>query len=150
MPFEVVYWHWIILGAILIVSEMVLATFFILWFGVAAILISLLLLVFPSLSLAWQVTIWTLFSVLFAVAWFKFLKPLSVDKTKAGLSREAIVGETGQVIIAPTDDRRGHLRFSVPVLGNDEWEILSEDVLAAGDRVQVIDVSGNALLVKKA
>ena len=84
-----------------------------------------------------------------ALAWFKYLKPLSVDRTKAGLSREAIVGEVGQVISAPGEERRGRMRFPAPILGADEWQIISSDSLAIGDRVRVKDVSGNSLLVEK-
>lgn len=147
---EILYWHWIILGSALVLSEMILATFFILWFGVAALLMSVVLLVAPDLGAGWQVFLWTLLSGLLALAWFRYLKPLARDRTLAGLSREAIVGETGQVIVAPAEGRRGQLRFPAPILGADEWEIISEDSLAVGDRVRVRDVSGNALMVTRA
>ncbi len=149
MGFELAYWHWIIFGVVLVLSEIALTTFFILWFGLAAIVVGLLLLVTPDISLNWQILIWTILSVAMAILWFKYLKPLSIDRTKAGLSREMIVGEIGQVLQAPKQDRRGRLRFPAPVLGNDEWEIISTDTLAAGDRVQVRDVSGNTLIVEK-
>jgi len=88
-------------------------------------------------------------SIVLAIAWFKFLKPLSTDKTKAGLSKEAIVGEIGQVIATPIGDQRGKLRFSIPILGSEEWQFICEDNVAVGDRVRVGDVSGNALIVSK-
>lgn len=149
MEFELAYWHWIVFGVVLVLSEIALATFFILWFGVAAILVGLILLVSPGLDVNWQIFIWTLLSVVLAFLWFRYLKPLSVDRTKAGLSRESIVGEIGQVIQVPNDNRRGRMRFPAPVLGNDEWQIISSDSLAEGDRVQVRDVSGNSLIVEK-
>jgi len=148
--FVVAYWHWVVVGVVLMLSELMLTTFFVLWFGVAAIIVGVLMLLFPGMSLTSQIFFWTLISVVLAIAWFKFLKPLSIDRTKAGLSREAIVGEVGQVILVPNDDRRGKMRFPVPVLGDDEWIILTEDAVAIGDRVRVVDVSGNALVVKKA
>jgi len=37
----------------------------------------------------------------------------------------------------------------MPLLGNEEWEFLSNDELAIGDRVMVVEVSGNALVVTK-
>jgi membrane protein implicated in regulation of membrane protease activity len=84
-----------------------------------------------------------------AAVWFKYLKPLSIDRTKAGLSREAIVGEVGQVISVPVENRRGRMRFPAPILGNDEWQIISNESLSEGDRVRVKDVSGNSLVVEK-
>jgi membrane protein implicated in regulation of membrane protease activity len=143
------YWHWIVFGVLLMLSEIVLTSFFVLWFGVAAVLVGIVLLLFPELALSAQILIWTLLSSLLALAWFKYLKPLSVDRTKAGLSREAIVGEVGQVISVPNEDRRGRMRFPAPVVGNDEWQIISTESLAEGDRVRVKDVSGNSLIVEK-
>ena len=149
MSFAVEYWHWVVFGVLLVLSEIALTTFFILWFGVAAIIVGAILYFAPGLSLSWQIFIWTLLSSLLAAAWFKYLKPLSIDRTKAGLSREAILGEVGQVISVPSEDRRGRMRFPAPILGADEWMIISSEKLAEGDRVRVKDVSGNSLLVEK-
>jgi len=149
MSFVVEYWHWVVFGVLLVLSEIALTTFFILWFGVAALIVGAILFLVPDLSLNWQIFIWTLLSSALAVLWFKYLKPLSIDRTKAGLSRESIVGEVGQVIIAPGEARRGRMRFPAPILGADEWIIISSQPLAAGDRVRVKDVSGNSLLVEK-
>jgi membrane protein implicated in regulation of membrane protease activity len=149
MSVGIEYWHWIVFGVLLVLSEIALTTFFILWFGVAAIVLGIILFFVPWLTLSWQILIWTLLSSLLALAWFKYLKPLSIDRTKAGLSREAIVGEVGQVISVPGEARRGRLRFPAPILGTDEWQIISSDSLAIGDRVRVVDVSGNSLLVEK-
>lgn len=140
-------WHWAVFGVALVLSELLITTFFILWFGVAAILVGVLLLIVPGMSLSVQIFLWTLLSVVLAIAWFKYLKPLSVDRTKAGLSKEAILGEVGQVIAVPSGERRGQLRFPVPILGEAEWDIITQDELSEGDRVRVIDVAGNALVV---
>lgn len=147
---EIVYWHWIVLGVALMLFEIVLTTFFIFWFGVAALIMGGVLLVYAEMTMGWQLFTWTVVSAVLAFGWFRYLKPLSIDKTKAGLSREAIIGEVGQVIRVPREGQRGHLRFPAPVLGNDEWQILSEQTLAIGDRVTVVDVVGNSLMVSKA
>ena len=149
MSFEMEYWYWIVFGVLLILSEIALASFFVFWFGLAAIVVGVVLFLFPELSLNGQILLWTILSTLLAVVWFKYLKPLSTDRTKAGLSREAIVGEIGQVISVPNESRRGRMRFPAPVLGADEWQIISTDALAEGDRVRVKDVSGNSLIVEK-
>lgn len=150
MENELLYWHWIVFGIILIVSEMFLASFFILWFGAAAVVIGALLFLFPDMSQTLQIFLWTVLSSALAFAWLKYLKPLSIDKTKAGLSLEALLGETGQVLSLPNGEKRGTLRFPAPVLGADEWLFISQDELAIGDRVRVKDLSGNTLIVQKA
>ncbi len=150
MEFELLYWHWIVLGIVLMLAEIFLGSFFVFWFGAAAIVVGLILLPFPGVSEAAQIIVWAFSSTVFAVGWFRFLKPLAVDKTKAGLSKEALLGEVGQVLVPPTGDKFGKMRFSVPVLGSDEWLIISRDKLIAGDRVSVVDLSGNSLIVTKA
>jgi len=149
MGFEIVYWHWLVLGMVLMMFEIVLPSFIALWFGAGALLVGLLLLVFPELVLEVQILIWITASVIFTWFWFKYLKPKSIDKTKAGLSREAIVGQIGQVISQPLEKKRGQLRFSIPILGSEEWSFICDQDVEPGDRVVVRDVSGNTLIVVK-
>lgn len=144
---ELVYWHWIVLGIVLMLAEIFIGSFSIFWFGAAAVVVGLSLTIAPSISASTQLIFWTLLSLVFAVAWFRFLKPLSKDVTKAGLSREALIGEIGQVLSVPNGDKRGMVRFPAPLLGSDEWLIMSQDSLSIGDRVSVKDVSGNSLIV---
>jgi membrane protein implicated in regulation of membrane protease activity len=149
MELDILYWHWIVFGIALMLSEIVLLSFFILWFGAAAIVIGCLLYLFPGMSTTWQILLWAILSTGLAWAWFKYLKPLSIDKTKAGLSKEAISGEIGLVLSVPNEQKRGKLRFPAPILGDDEWLIMSQDDLTVGDSVSVLDVSGNTLIVRK-
>ena len=149
MEFGIEYWHWIVFGIALMLSEIFIGSFFIFWFGAAAVVVGLLILPLPDMSPTAQVIIWAISSASFALAWFKLVKPLNVDKTKAGLSKESLVGEIGQVLQIPSGDKRGKVRFPAPVLGSDEWLIISHDTVSIGDRVSVIDLSGNALIVEK-
>lgn len=146
---DIEYWHWIVLGLCLAAGEMLLPSFILLWFGAGAIVTGLTLLFLP-ISLTVQVGLWTFSSVIFTVLWFKFLKPLSTDKTKAGLPAEKIINETGMVIKEPFNGERGMIRFSTPKLGDEEWQIFSDDDIKVGDRARVISVSGNTLIVVKA
>lgn len=143
------FWHWVIFGIALMISEAFLGSFFVFWFGAAAIVVGVVLYLAPELSLAIQLLLWGALSSIAAFGWFRYLKPLSPDRTKAGLSRESLLGEIGQVLSPPSGEKRGMLRFPAPVLGSDEWLIISQDNLLPGDRVNVVDVSGNTLIVKK-
>ena len=149
MEFAFEYWHWIVFGIALMLSEIFIGSFFIVWFGAAAIVVGLLLLPLPNMSGTAQLILWAISSASFALAWFKLIKPLNIDKTKAGLSKEALLGEVGQVLQVPSGDKRGKVRFPAPVLGSDEWLIISHENVSIGDRVSVVDLSGNALIVKK-
>ena len=149
MEFAFEYWQWIVFGIALMLSEIFIGSFFIVWFGAAAVVVGLLVLPLPNLSGTAQLVIWAISSASFALAWFKLIKPLNIDKTKAGLSKEALLGEVGQVLQVPSGDKRGKVRFPAPVLGSDEWLIISHEAVSIGDRVSVVDLSGNALIVKK-
>lgn len=147
MGIQVAYWHWLVLGMLLIISEIFVPNFTIVWFGLAAIVVAGLMLVLPELPLTWQLFIWALASCGMTFLWFKYIKPRMVDRTQAGIAREAVLGQTGQVIKAPLEGRKGMMRFSVPVLGSDEWDILCNTPVTVGDRVTVKDISGNTLIV---
>ena len=149
MEFAFEYWQWIVFGIALMLSEIFIGSFFIVWFGAAAVVVGLLILPLPNMSGTAQLVIWAISSASFALAWFKLIKPLNIDKTKAGLSKEALLGEVGQVLQVPSGDKRGKVRFPAPVLGSDEWLIISHEAVSIGDRVSVVDLSGNALIVKK-
>ena len=149
MEFKLLYWYWLIFGMILIMAELFIPSFTIFWFGLGAILVAGILLMLPGLAISWQLLVWAVASCIFTFLWFKLFKPLMADRTKAGISREAILGESGQVISIPEQEKRGMVRFSTPLLGNDEWPFICEQELVIGDRVTVKDISGNTLIVAK-
>ncbi|WP_440464493.1 NfeD family protein [Psychrobacter sp. ASPA161_6] len=140
-------WHWLVLGFVLLIVEMFVPTFASLWFGAAAIIVAALSWLLP-ISLAVQIVIWLVLSAVFLLAWFKFIKPLSVDRTKAGLGGSVIIGETGMIIVPPQPERAGMVRFSVPIVGAAEWMCRTKgEQVAVGDRVIVTDIVGNELVV---
>ena len=148
MEFAFEPWHWFVLGVLLILSELVLPAFAALWFGIAAIMVGVLLWLFPMMGFTTQLVTWIILSVLCTLLWFKFIKPLSTDKTKAGLSREATIGQVGMVIQTHMEHDLITVRFPMPVLGSDEWNCRSLEPVQVGDRVRVIDILGNDLVVK--
>ena len=148
MEFVFEPWHWFVLGVLLILSELVLPAFAALWFAIAAIMVGVLLWLFPMMGFTTQLVTWIILSVLCTLLWFKFIKPLSTDKTKAGLSREATIGQVGMVIQIHMEHDLITVRFPMPVLGSDEWNCRSLEPVQVGDRVRVIDILGNDLVVK--
>lgn len=149
MEFKLLWWYWVVFGMLLMLTEIFVPSFTLFWFGLAALVVALLLGIAPDIGLSWQLTCWALSSIIFAVLWFRFFKPTMVDRTKAGISKEAVMGETGQVVRLPQEGVRGMVRFAMPLLGAEDWEFLCSDDLAVGDRVMVVDLSGNTLIVTK-
>ena len=140
-------WHWLVLGFTLMIAEIFIPTFASLWFGAAAIIVAALAWLLP-VPILFQVLIWLTLSVLFMFAWVKYIKPLSIDRTRAGLGSSVIIGETGMIILKPQGKALGMVRFNVPIVGADEWSCRTQgEIVEVGDRVVVTDIVGNELIV---
>ena len=139
------YWHWIVLGLLLVITEIFITSFVVIWFGVSALIVGGVLLLF-NLGLPAQLFLWGALSAVSLAAWFKFVRPKMKDVSLSGMSRERIIGQEGMVIDVKETDR-GTVRFSLPVLGDDEWPFICKSPVAVGDRVTVSDLSGNTLIV---
>ena len=143
---NVLYWHWIVFGLLLITIELFTPVFVMLWLGVAGILLGLLILLLP-LSFSTQLILWAVLSTLLLLMWHRFISPRIATRTMAGLSREAIIGQVGMVTAYSNQEGRGKLKFPAPIVGNDEWEFIYSGTLQNGDKVTVTDISGNSLIV---
>ena len=140
-------WHWLVLGFTLMIAEIFIPTFASLWFGAAALIVAALAWLIP-MPILFEVLIWLSLSVIFMFAWVKYIKPLSVNRTKAGLSGSAIIGETGMIVLKPQAKSLGVIRFNVPIFGADEWSCRTlGEAVEVGDRVVVTDIIDNELVV---
>lgn len=143
------YWHWLVFGMVLIMAEIFVPSFTIFWFGLGGIVVAGLLLTGADISFTWQLFIWAIASCIFTFLWFKFIRPRMTDQTRAGIAREAAIGEIGQVIRPAAQEQRGVVRFTIPLLGSEEWPFICDAAVSVGDRVTVVDISGNTLVVQK-
>jgi membrane protein implicated in regulation of membrane protease activity len=144
---ELVWWHWIVLGLGLGLAELALASFFVVWFGLGALLVGLVLLVAPGLSFNLQVLLWTIASSVLAALWFKVFRQIA-DKTRSGQAAEAL-GEIGVLVRAVEPFQKGEVRFQKPVMGSEVWPCLADEAIPAGQRVKVLAVDGQLLKVGK-
>ncbi len=143
------WWHWAVLGIGLIIAELAIPAFFIVWFGLGALLVSLILLAVPSLGLTAQVLTWTIASVAMVVLWFRIFKP-GMHKTRVGMSDSNIVGEVGMLTRDVEPFQKGQVRFQKPLVGSESWECISDEVIKSGERVKVLGIEGSFLKVGKA
>ena len=52
MEFKLLYWYWLVFGMVLIMAEIFIPSFTIFWFGLAAILVAGVLLLWPELAIS--------------------------------------------------------------------------------------------------
>ena len=142
------WWTWVVGGILLILAELAIPSFFIIWFGLGALLVGLLMLALPELSLTGQLLTWTAASLIMLVLWFRVFKQ-NLHKTRIGMADGEVLGEIGLLVHAVAPFERGKVRFQRPLLGSEEWVCLADSAIAAGERVRVVAVEGSFLKVSK-
>ena len=143
------WWHWAVLGIGLIIAELAVPAFFIVWFGLGALLVSLVVLVAPSMGLTAQLLTWTVASVAMVVIWFRIFKP-GMHKTRIGMSDSNIVGEVGMLTRDVEPYQKGQVRFQKPLVGSESRECISDEAIRSGERVKPLGIEGSFLTVGKA
>lgn len=140
------WWHWMVLGLILTMAEMAIPAFFVIWFGIAAAGVGVILLAVPELALATQILLWAVLSASLVGFWFRYLKPRTM--TAVGTSAASVAGEVGILITTITPDTRAQVRFQKPILGADVWECYADQAITAGERVRIVAVEGSYIKVE--
>jgi len=148
LDYHVVWWHWIVLGVALVLAELAIPAFFVIWFGAGALLVGITTLLLVDLSLAEQLAIWILASLAMVYAWFRVFRS-GRHKTRIGMSDGEVVGEVGLAVTALAPFQRGRVRFQKPLLGSEEWACIADESIAAGERVSVVAIEGSILKVAK-
>jgi len=141
-------WIWIAAGIALTALELIVPSFTIIWFGLAAIVVGLISFIPGMGSLAVQLGLWAVLSGAFTYFWFKFFRQQT--RTLSGQSKEAIIGKAGIVVkVSDSTFPGGVIRFPIAILGSDEWSFISDEPFGVGDRGVIVDIAGDKLVVKK-
>lgn len=143
---ELAWWHWMVLGMALIALEMLVSTFFVMWFGMGALLVGLLML-FAAPGFAVQMVLWAILSVVMTLVWLRFFK--NPDRTRLGQAKEGVKGVVGLMTKPVTETGVGEIMFQRPVLGADRWPAVADEPIAAGERARIVDVLGQTLKIEK-
>ncbi|GAB3485218.1 NfeD family protein [Azotobacter salinestris] len=143
------WWHWVVGGIVLILLELAIPAFFVIWFGLGALLVAGVLLLAGDLSLTAQLLVWTLSSLAMAALWFGVFRP-GRQTTRIGTATGEAIGEVGLLVAAVAPFERGRVRFQKPILGAEEWACLAESAIPAGERVRVVSIEGSYVKVARA
>lgn len=143
---ELAWWHWMVMGLALITLEMLVATFFVMWFGMGALLVGLIMLV-AAPGFAVQMVLWAIFSVAMTLVWLRYFK--NPDRTRLGQAKEGVKGVVGLMTKQVTETEVGEIMFQRPVLGADRWPAVADEPIAAGERARIVDVLGQTLKIEK-
>ena len=138
-------WHWLILGFVLLIAEIAMPGVFLLWWGLAAIVVAGIMKLFPDLPLSSLAVIYAIIAMILSVIWWRYQHGKDqADQSNRALNQRnhAMIGSRGKVLeIAENGIGRG-------AFGDTTWRIQGER-LRANDLIEVKAVSGITLIVQK-
>jgi membrane protein implicated in regulation of membrane protease activity len=141
-------WMWAAIGIILLAVEMATGTFYVLWFGVAAVCVALVMWLFPNISEAIQYAAFAVLSLSSLAIWRLNYKKTSTD-SRVGQSRGDEIGRIGTVIETASLKQNGKIRFAQGLMGSREWAAIADETIESGSDASVVAVVGNALKISK-
>lgn len=139
------FWAWWILAVILIILEIFAPTFFMLWLGISAGIVGLLLLLIPSMTWEYQWGLFAIFSVASLVgARFFFNKKPGVEDNFTLNQRGAQYVGRNFTLTEAIENGRGKIHVD-----DTQWSVSGPD-LPEGEKVKVTGTDGTLLVVEAA
>lgn len=142
-------WSWILLGMVLLGLEILLPGVYLLWSGIAAVIVGVLSFIIGDDAnwWTWQVQVLLFLGLSLVLAWFgsRFVRLHDTGSDEPFLNQPGnqLVGRTA-VLREPIAEGRGRIQ-----LGDTMWLVQGPD-LDAGHRVKVVGVRGSELIVEAA
>lgn len=141
-------WIWGALGLVLLGVEMATGTFYVLWFGVAALCVTIAMWLFPNMPNAMQYVMFAALSLGSLAIWRLNYKKTSTN-SRVGQSQGEEIGRIGTVIETCSATKSGKISFTQGVMGSREWVAISNETIEIGSNAKVVAVEGNELRIAK-
>jgi hypothetical protein len=139
------WWAWIILGAVLLGAEVVIAAdFYLVFFGIGGLIVGLMLLAGVALPAWLQWLAFAAFAIVLLLLYRRRLKAILTRPDRQ--LEEDIVGEIGTVGLAIPAGSDGRIE-----LRGTQWSArnVGEEGLSVGDRVRVVRKDGLFLHIRR-
>jgi len=141
-------WVWGAIGLILLGVEMWTGTFYVLWFGVAALVLAVVMGLNPELNKAAQFALFAALSLGSLAIWRLNYKRNAVD-ARFGQARGEEIGRIGIVVEGCSANQEGKISFTQGVMGSRIWPAISDESLDVGTSAKIVAVEGNTLRIVK-
>ena len=138
------HYGWWLLALVLIGVEIVAPGFFMLWIGIAAAAMGVILLFAPDLSFGWQAVLFVLLSLASCFLYWKFIRSVreaESDQPLLNRRAEQFVGRR-YVLDSAIVNGQGKARVADSL-----WLVVGPE-LPAGTPIEVVGVDGNTLRVQ--
>jgi membrane protein implicated in regulation of membrane protease activity len=87
--FDISFWTWLSLAAVLIILEITTPIYYFLWVGMTAAVVGIITWIFPELSLAWQLLLFSVLSICSVVIGRAYIKSGMEEVEASQLNRRA-------------------------------------------------------------
>ncbi len=135
---------WLIIGALLILFEIILPGVYLFWIGVAALIVGFILNFLP-LSLTIQILLFAIFCIVTVLIGVKTYKGKDRDITTPHLNQARGAEYIGKVFTLTQDVINNEGRLPI---GDSVWGIHGED-LPAGTKIRITKANGNTLIYER-
>lgn len=135
---------WLIIGALLILFEIILPGVYLFWIGVAALIVGFILNFLP-LSLTIQILLFAIFCIVTVLIGVKTYKGKDRDITTQHLNQARGAEYVGKVFTLTQDVVNNEGRLPI---GDSVWGIHGEDLLA-GTKIRITKANGNTLIYER-
>ncbi|WP_067865831.1 NfeD family protein [Neptuniibacter marinus] len=138
------YWHWIILGLLLLAGEALGAAGFLIGLAISAFIVGALLAI--DLVHDWQIQflLFALFSVLASIVFWKFFRSQNTTDEAVNINNRAaqLIGRK-LTLQADIDNGQGKIQ-----IGDTLWKVEAEGELKAGTLIEVYASEGMVLHIR--
>jgi len=141
----IAWWHWIIIGIIVMIFELVTFTFIFLAFGIAFIFVGIIDFFFAT-NINTELIIWITLSTAFIIIWYLFFRSKLVSYAGQSSNMLDTMGRVEEEIKAY---EKGKVMFDIPVLGSKHWSASAKHDIAVGARIRILEVKGQLLMVEE-
>ncbi|OON39575.1 hypothetical protein BTJ39_13040 [Izhakiella australiensis] len=135
MDISIIWWAWIIVSGLFLLVELMTTTFFGLWMAIAALVPALVALIWPELSIEWQLGLWIIAMLLCGWLWSRYNRKYNSPEAL----EDSLSGQIGVLARGCSSTQQGLLLLQKPVMGASEWRCVSDEPLPADTRVVVTE-----------
>jgi membrane protein implicated in regulation of membrane protease activity len=139
------HWFWLSLGGLLLAAEMLGASGYLLWSGVASLVVGAIVWLLPQIGWEWQAVIFAVLTILVAYLWWYWLRqrPVAASGAEVLNQRNRQLIGTRATLTEPMHNGMGRIN-----IGDSSWRAQANEDLPVGTEVEVVAVEGVTLVIR--